>query len=167
MFLLYFLIFIKMLHSEIRIVLNDLSSRINKEYGYKTFKRWYIFKTRIPRINLGPCGPFAKLFHDMWNDFFKEKVTICFLFMTGKEYCLHCFVKLPTGEYFDGGAGLFVDVKSLGVWPSNTFIEEMKEYDEAKLEKNAFGLKRTYAECPSYSNEKVSEIIALHLKKLL
>src|SRR5215831_15428429 len=50
-------------------VLNDLRDEINLTYGY--VDGW-------PRIDRGPCGRFAKLFYEHWNERFEHKVTIVF-----------------------------------------------------------------------------------------
>src|ERR1043165_847751 len=51
-------------------ILNALRNDINSKYG---------FRNGSPRINLGPCGRFAKAFREQWNAKFMEKVTIVFV----------------------------------------------------------------------------------------
>jgi len=49
---------------------------------------------------------------------------------------------------------------------SRSYIEEMVEFDEIVLEKNADGLNRKYKECPNYDNEKTRSIILSYLTPL-
>lgn len=144
-------------------ILNQLSKTINKEYGYKQYKEKDIC---FPRINLGPCGAFAKIFFDVWNELFEYKVNICFLFTKNREICCHCFIKLPNDNFFDGGRGVFTSDKFIKEGSTDIFIEEMKIYDEAELEKNAYGLNRRYEDCPNYNNEKVKSIVLSYLTRL-
>src|SRR6187401_2783996 len=53
-------------------VLNELRDEINLTYG---------FVDGGPRINRGPCGRFARIFHEQWNARFKEKINIVFVMM--------------------------------------------------------------------------------------
>lgn len=50
-------------------ILENIKDEINKEYG---------FYDKTPRINYGPCGVFAKVFFDKWNELFINKCRICF-----------------------------------------------------------------------------------------
>jgi hypothetical protein len=130
--------------------LNRISEKINAEYGYRD---------NIPRINLGPCGRFAKSFYTIWNLRFPEKVTICFLFPPGHGVCDHVCIKLPDGNYFDGGYGVVPALQVQVEVPAGTVIQEMTFYDENELEKHACGLNREYPNCPGYNDEKVRTII--------
>lgn len=56
--------------------LTNLKNDINQLLG---------FHEDIPRINYGPCGVFAKLFFDAWNNRFKDKVHIVFVKMRSQE----------------------------------------------------------------------------------
>jgi hypothetical protein len=137
--------------------LNDISRALNKEYG---------FNDGIPRINMGPCGPCSKIFFQAWNSLFAEKVTICFLFSAENGICLHCFIKLPDGNYFDAGHGVVAAVGVQLLTPGDSVISEMKVYDEKKLNRNAYGLDRKYVDCPGYSNRKTTQIILSGLQRL-
>jgi hypothetical protein len=46
-------------------VLNRLRDDLNAQYGYRE---------GVPRINLGPCGRFAKAFREQWNTRLPETV---------------------------------------------------------------------------------------------
>src|SRR5690349_11215692 len=109
-----------MLSEKVIRVLNELSGDINREYG---------FERDFPRINLGPCAPFAKMFYMVWNQLFPDHATICFLFPEKRDYCVHCFIKLPGGDYFDGGNGVVLASEAEAIIPPGCTIEEMKEYD--------------------------------------
>jgi len=147
-------------------ILNQLSQAINREYGFILSRRLYFFKNYYPRITFGPCGAFAKTFFEVWNELFEEKVTICFLFSKSKGRCIHCFIKLPNGKFFDGGNKVCTINKYRKGRRSDTFFEEMKIYDHAELEKNADGLIRTYEHCPNYDNEKTRSIVKAYLTRL-
>ena len=136
-------------------ILNQLSNEINTSYG---------FKDGVPRINMGPCGPFAKDFYEQWNARFKNKVDITFIMLKNSKppICAHILVKLPDGNYFDGGNGVVTDSALLSKFPNST-IEEMKEFDLKLLEKNAGGLNRKYPNCPNYSNELTTKMIDKYL----
>ncbi|SRR5258708_15734801 len=136
--------------------LEQIQSAINSKYG---------FKNGIPSVNMGPCGPFAKAFFEIWNGLFSEKVIICFLFEKGTTKCAHCFLKLPSGDYYDGGNGI-VKAESIDKLISPDFvIEEMNEYDEAELDKNAYGLNRAYPQCSTYDHEHTKEVIEKYLSE--
>ena len=143
-------------------VLNRLRNEINSAYGFKDF---------FPRVNLGPCGRFAKAFRERWNARFSDKVEIAFLYeqegltKEGDPICPHILVKLPDGSYFDGGNGVVSGRALLKQFPS-TRIEEMKKFDLALLEKNAGGLGRDYPRCPDYSDDTTAKIIDQHLSLL-
>jgi hypothetical protein len=140
-------------------VLNELSNEINLTYGYKD---------GIPRINIGPCGRFAKTFRDQWNGRFQRKINIVFL-MAPDDHCCHVLVKLPEGTYFDGGNGIRSGPTLLDKFAQFTpgvRIEEMVEFDLKLLDKHSHGLDRTYEHCPNYSDEITSKIIDKHLAKL-
>jgi hypothetical protein len=46
------------------------------------------------------------------------------------------------------------------------WIDEMKEFDFALLDKRSYRLKRSYPLCPNYSDEMTAKIIAKHLALL-
>ena len=53
-------------------VLNALRNEINENYGFE--RGW-------PRVNRGPCGRFAKIFHEEWNSRFNDKINIVFVML--------------------------------------------------------------------------------------
>ena len=83
--------------SPIHQVLNQISEALNALYGHKG---------TVPRINLGPCGSVAQIFHACWNEKFSNQATVCFILVPGSDTCAHIFIKLPDGNYFDGGYGV-------------------------------------------------------------
>jgi hypothetical protein len=134
-------------------VLNRLRDEINWTYGY--VDGW-------PRIDRGPCGRFAKLFYEHWNERFERKATIVFV-MTTNDVCDHVLVKLPGGSYYDGGNGVISGATLLREFPDGDRIEEMRNFDLSLLDKRSYSLKRSYALCPNYSDEVTSKIIDKHL----
>src|SRR5689334_10854857 len=78
-------------------VLNELRNEINSQYG---------LRDGVPRINLGPCGRFAKAFREEWNVRFSRKTHIAFVMSQDDSVCHHVLVQLPDGRYFDGGNGV-------------------------------------------------------------
>src|SRR5215471_9594083 len=140
-------------------VLNELRNEINSTYGYKD---------GIPRINIGPCGRFAKAFREQWNDRFPRKINIAFL-MAPDEHCCHVLVKLPEGTYFDGGNGITSGPALLDKFAQFTpgvRIEEMVQFELKLLDKHSHGLDRTYEHCPNYSDKITFKIIDKHLARL-
>lgn len=134
--------------------LTDLKNDINELLG---------FHDGTPRINYGPCGIFAKLFFDAWNSRFKEKAHIVFVMMTTKEECWHIAVRLPSGELYDGGVGIHHE-ESYG---EGYIIEDMFEYDHARLEKWSYGLDRDYPRfCPNFNKDKVNSLIVHYLDRI-
>jgi hypothetical protein len=141
-------------------VLNALRDEINSVYG---------FVDGSPRVNRGPCGRFAKLFHEQWNARFKQKINIVFVMMPDKPDgvgCDHVLVKLPDGSYFDGGGGVMSAATLLKPFRAGDWIDEMKEFDFALLDKRSYSLKRSYGLCPNYSDETTARIIEKHLNLL-
>src|SRR4051812_2018275 len=78
-------------------VLNQLRDEINSAYG---------FRDGVPRVNLGPCGRFAKAFREQWNARFPDKVIIAFVMAEDGTSCHHVVIRLPSGDYYDGGNGV-------------------------------------------------------------
>jgi hypothetical protein len=136
-------------------ILNQLRNEINVTYG---------FKNAVPRINIGPCGPFAKAFYEQWNAQFNDKVDIAFIMLKNSKppVCAHILIKLPDGSYFDGGNGVVSDSVLLLQFP-NSRIEVMKQFDVKLLENNAGGLSRQYPNCINYSNDLTKRIIEKYL----
>src|SRR5687767_328990 len=78
-------------------VLNRLRNEINLAYGYRNC---------APRVNLGPCGRFAKTFREQWNARFRDEVNIVFVMSPDGAECFHVLVRLPDLNYYDGGNGV-------------------------------------------------------------
>jgi len=138
--------------------LNRLRNEINANYGYRD---------GVPRINLGPCGPFARAFREQWNARFKEKINIAFVMVNAPagEFCGHVLLKLPDGSCFDGGNGVVTE-RTLRLQFPGSRIEEMKKFDLKILDKNSGGLSRDYPNCPNYSANTTSKLIESHLALL-
>ena len=109
-------------------------------------------------MNLGPCGRFAKMFREKWNQRFNEKVTIAFVISADASICHHVLIKLPDGRYFDGGNGVISEKALLMVYPESR-IEEMVEFDLNLLDQRSYGLHRDYPLCPNYSDSETSTLI--------
>src|SRR5206468_12387765 len=95
--------------------LNRLRDDINSLYG---------FREGAPRINLGPCGRFAKAFREEWNARFTPKINIVFVMANDDSQCFHVLVRLPDGRYYDGGNGVMSADTLLAIYPKSR-IEEM------------------------------------------
>jgi hypothetical protein len=138
--------------------LNALRNDICAKYG---------FRNGAPRVNLGPCGRFARDFRERWNVRFYDSVTIVFVMANNDaSNCYHVLVKLPKGQYFDGGNGVMT-AAFLGTLYPDSNIEEMKNFDLDLLNKRSYGLGRTYPECPNYSDEFTQQAIENRLSELL
>jgi hypothetical protein len=137
--------------------LNALSHDINARYGYRD---------GTPRVNLGPCGRFARDFRARWNARFRDPITIAFIMSNDGMTCHHVLVKLPDGTYFDGGNGAVTDTALMSLF-SDSRIEEMKDFDLKRLDQRSYGLTRTYPECPNYSDKFTQEVIEKRLDALL
>ena len=136
--------------------LNALRNDITAHYG---------FRNGAPRINLGPCGRFARDFRESWNARFNEPVTIAFIMSSDDKLCHHVLVKLPDGRYFDGGGGVMTEMFLATLFPGS-HISEMKKFDHELLDKRSYGLGRNYPECPNYSDEFTREVIERQLNRL-
>jgi len=138
--------------------LNALRDDIGVQYG---------FRNGVPRINLGPCGRFARDFHERWNERFQEPVTIAFIMSNSDaENCFHVLVRLPDGRYFDGGNGVMTK-EFLAKLNPDGHIEDIENFDFQLLDKRSYGLGRTYNECPNYSDEFTRRAIEKRLSELL
>lgn len=137
--------------------LNELRDDINEYYGSHEGG---------PRINSGPCGRFAKLFFEKWNELFVEKLTISFIMSADSSECYHVLVKLPNSRYYDGGSGIMKQNKMLKRYADGTYIVDMLEYDFELLDEMSYGLEREYELCPNYSDVKTSEIIERNLAQI-
>jgi hypothetical protein len=139
-------------------VLNALRDDINVQYG---------FRNGAPRINLGPCGRFARDFRERWNTRFREPVNIAFVMANDDaSNCYHVLVKLPDGRYFDGGNGVMTGKFLTALYPDG-HIEEMKSFDFELLDRRSYGLGRSYPECPNYSDEFTRQVIEKRLLQRL
>ena len=138
--------------------LNALRDDINARYG---------FRNGVPRINLGPCGRFARDFRERWNARFQQPVTIAFIMANNDaSNCYHVLTKLPDGRYFDGGNGVMTEKFLTTLYPTGR-IEQMDDFDLQLLDKRSYGLGRTYSECPNYSDEFTRQAIEKRLSELL
>lgn len=138
--------------------LNRLHNDINRAYG---------FIDGVPRVNSGPCGRFARDFRDQWNALFDQKVNIVFAMTTDLKLCYHVLVKLPDGNYYDGGNGVFPGSVLYKQFPNGLKLLEMKTYDYQLLDKWSYSLTRSYKRCPDYSDDTTRTIIARHLAELV
>lgn len=138
-------------------VLNALRDDINSVYG---------FREATPRINLGPCGRFAKTFREQWNARFAEKINIVFVMSPDAKECYHVLVRLPNGDYYDGGNGVISGPTLLSHYIPGTTLDEMLDFDFARLDKWSYSLNRTYPVCPNYSDETTLRLIIRHLDRL-
>jgi hypothetical protein len=137
--------------------LNALRNDLNAQYG---------FRNGAPRINLGPCGRFARDFRERWNALFREPVNIAFVMATNDpSNCFHVLLRLPDGRYFDGGNGVVTEAFLKALYPEGR-VEEMKKFDFELLNKRSYGLGRTYPECPNYSDAFTRAAIAQRLSEL-
>jgi len=137
-------------------ILNNLRDEINLTYGY--VDGW-------PRIDRGPCGRFAKLFYEGWNEKVNDKVCIAFI-MTTNGICDHVLIKLPDGSYYDGGNGVISSATLLRAFRNGDRIEDMETFDYSLLDERSYSLKRSYELCPNYSDEITTRIIEKHLRLL-
>jgi hypothetical protein len=143
--------------AEMAEALNALRNDMNARYGYRD---------GAPRINLGPCGRFARDFRAQWNVRFRDPVTIAFIMSNDGTTCHHVLVKLPDRGYFDGGNGVVTETALISLF-SDSRIEEMKDFDLKLLDQRSYGLGRTYPECPNYSDEFTQQAIEKRLAALL
>lgn len=143
-----------MLNPKTREVLEKINEEINQTYG---------FHDGIPRINYGPCGVFAKIFFDKWNELFDNKCNICFVLTQDREECDHITIRLPSGELYDGGIGIHTDNEYLDTF----LIEDMLNYDEKLLDKWSYGLDRVYPRfCPDFNRQLVERVVHSNLETL-
>lgn len=137
-----------------REILENIKNEINHEYG---------FHNEIPRINHGPCGVFAKIFYDKWNELFDNKCHICFILTYDRDECDHIAIRLPSGEIYDGGVGIHTENEYSGKF----LIEDMINFDENLLDKWSYGLDRAYPRfCPDFNREFVKNVVHSNLNNL-
>ena len=139
-------------------LLNSLRNDITARYG---------FLDGAPRVNLGPCGRFARDFRELWNARLRQPITIAFIMSNSDtSNCHHVVVKLPDGKYFDGGNGVVTEEFLRTLYP-DSHIDEMKRFDHDLLDKRSYGLGRAYPECANYSDEFTRGAIETRLSELL
>ena len=107
--------------------LTALHEDINAAYG---------FRGNDPRVNLGPCGRFARDFRQRWNARFRDKADILFVMSNDGTQCHHVLVRLPGGDCYDGGNGVMTEARLLTIYP-DSHVEDMTEFDPALLDRRA------------------------------
>jgi hypothetical protein len=143
--------------AEVVEALNALRNDIDARYG---------FRDGAPRVNLGPCGRFARDFRERWNKRFRDPVTIAFIMANNDaSNCYHVLVRLPDGRYFDGGHGVMTDAFLVTLFP-DSHIEEMRTFDLEVLDRRSYGLARAYPLCPHYSDDFTQSSIEKRLSEL-
>jgi hypothetical protein len=129
--------------------LNGLSRALNQEFGTAG---------PVPLINCGPCGRFAKIFHDEWLARFGQRLKFVFILTYDRRDCVHVLVRLPDGNYFDGGLG----VLSRELLDAEFFhppVVEQQEYDLLELNERSYGLLREYPDCPKFNASKARQLV--------
>ena len=142
---------------ETKRILGKLKDSINAQYG---------LYEDAPCVNSGPCGNFANLFYQKWNKRFEQKVSISFVMSPDSSECYHVLIKLPNGDYYDGGNGILTRKYIVQGYNEGMYIIDMLSYDYELLEEMSYGLERPYPRCPNYSVDKTAEIIGFHLDEL-
>src|SRR5580765_975249 len=104
--------------------LNALRDETNSLYGYRD---------GVPRDNLGPCGRYANIFREKWNQTFDKQVKIAFVMSADGSTCHHVLIKLPDGRYFDGGNGVISEMALLRIYPQSR-VEDMVEFNLGLLD---------------------------------
>ncbi len=79
--------------------------------------------------------------------------------------CTHIVVRLPDGYLYDGGFGVLTDEAMQKILPEIR-LEEMTDFDLQRLDRWAYGLERSYPNCPNYSDDGTQTLIANHLAEL-
>lgn len=149
----------------------DLISKVNQQEQQlialkDSINRTYGLYEGAPAINSGPCGNFANLFYEAWNSRFDEKVTISFIMSADSSECYHVLVKLPNGDYYDGGNGILTRRQLIEGYEKGMYIIDMLEYDYELLDEMSYGLVREYPRCINYSAQQTSEVINFYLNQL-
>jgi hypothetical protein len=80
--------------------------------------------------------------------------------------CDHIAVKLPDGNYFDGGNGVISGKTLLRQFPPGAKIEVMDQFDLRRLDKWAYRLNRSFPDCPTYSDQETGRLVACYLAML-
>jgi hypothetical protein len=132
-------------------VLNRLRDEVNAAYG---------FRGGTPRINLGPCGRFARDFRERWNARFRDRPAhIIFVMADDGSQCHHVLVRLPDGN------GVTTVAALLALYPQS-HIDDMTEFDPTLLDRRSYGLGRSYPECPNYSDDLTRRLVDHYLGML-
>jgi hypothetical protein len=137
-------------------MLNELRNEVLVTYG--CLGGW-------SRVNMGPCGRFAKAFREEWNSQFQDSVNIVFMMNLDGTECKHVLVRLPEGNLFDAGLGVVTDSALHTIMPGNHF-EEMTVFDYELLDKRSYGLNRSYTNCPNYSDDLTRSLLQRHFSKV-
>ena len=144
-------------HNNIRTaVLNELRNEILITYGCND--GW-------SRVNMGPCGRFAKTFREEWNARFKDTVNIVFMMKPDGSECNHILIRLPDKNLFDAGLGVVSD-SALHLIKTDNRFEDMETFDYELLDKRAYGLNRSYPACPNYSDDLTKSLLQRYFDKL-
>ena len=124
---------------EIRQILNNLKDSINEHYG---------LYEGAPCVNSGPCGNFANLFYQKWNERFDQKVSISFIMSADSSECYHVLIKLPNDDYYDGGNGILTRKYIIKGYEEGMYIIEMLELGERYFspEDNTGDMEAEYAD---------------------
>jgi hypothetical protein len=146
----------KALSEPVVVALEQLRQDINREYG---------LRNDVPRVNLGPCGRFAKEFREQWNAKFRDPARIAFVISKDGKECHHVLVQLPDGRFYDGGNGIMTKEHLVGLW-AGSHVRVMKRYDFVTLNRMSYGLGRSYPVCPNYSDVVTTGLIRKHLGQL-
>ena len=96
----------------------------------------------------------------------KTGYTIVFVMTGDGIHCYHVLLKLPAGNYLDGGNGVISGPTLLRQYPIGTRLEEMIEFDLKRLDRGSYGLNRNDENCPNYSGETTARMIKSHLAML-
>ncbi|MBG85870.1 MAG: hypothetical protein CMO80_03090 [Verrucomicrobiales bacterium] len=134
-------------------VLNNLAKALNGLYGSDG---------TYPRLNCGPCGPFALEFQQAWNHRFMDRVHLSYIMTADHTHCYHVLLKLPDGRYYDGGNGVMHASQAVSLYP-NSVIDDRSEFDLQLLHHRTGGLNRPYPLCPNYDHDTVRTLIIRHL----
>lgn len=144
--------------------LNQLKTDVNLAFG---------FQNGHPRVDLGPCGSFAREFYESWNERFSESgsVQIAFIKILNGQYCRHVLIRLPSGLFFDGGLGVMTEAEVYKLYREvngqidpTISIEVMQGFDSALWEQNS--VPPPYPDSPDYSQEIARQLIDHHLDEL-